>query len=80
MCKKDIIVSDISSKNIAELIQLACHYNSEITLEDKHCRINAKSLIGVMAFHPSKGMPIRIIAVGNDEHEALCAIKNFLTQ
>lgn len=39
MRKKEIILSDISTKNISELIQLACHYNSEIFLEDKYCRI-----------------------------------------
>lgn len=80
MCKKDMIVSDISSKNIAELIQLACLYNSEIILEDSHCRINAKSLMDVMTFHLTKGMSISIIATGNDELEALSAVENFLAR
>lgn len=80
MSRKEITVSDISSKGIAELIQLACLYNSEIILEDEHYRINAKSLMGVMAFHPAKGMPISIIATGDDELEALSAVGNFLAQ
>lgn len=80
MSKKEITVSDISSKNIAELIQVACLYNSEIILEDKHYRINAKSLMGVMAFNPIKGMPISIIATGSDELEALSAVEHFLAQ
>lgn len=60
------------------MIQLACHYNSEIFLEDKYCRINAKSLMGVMTFRPARGMPLSIIATGNDELEAISAIENFL--
>lgn len=80
MSRKKITVSDISSKGIAKLIQLACLYNSEIILEDEHYRINAKSLMGVMAFHPAKGTPISIIATGDDELEALSAVENFLAQ
>lgn len=80
MCKKEITITDISKKNIVELIQLACLFNSDIFLEYMHYRINAKSIMGVMAFTPAKGMSINIITTGNDEHEALYAVENFLTQ
>lgn len=77
---KEITVSDISSKNIAELIQLACLFNSEIILESGQYRINAKSIMGVMAFHLTDGMTVNIIATGNDEIEAVSSIDKYFTQ
>lgn len=71
-------MSDISSKNVAELIQLACLFNSEIILESGQYRINAKSIMGVMAFHLTDGMTVSIVTTGNDEAEALSVIENFL--
>lgn len=78
MSRKEITVSDISSKNVAELIQLACLFNSEIILEGNQYRINAKSIMGVMAFHLTEGMTVSIVTTGNDEIEALSTIENFL--
>lgn len=80
MNRKKITVSNLSQKNIAELIQLACLYDSNIFLEDSRHKINAKSLMGVMAFHPATGKSINIITSGADEHEALSAVENFLTR
>jgi phosphocarrier protein len=34
--------------------------------------------MGIMAFNPSKGMTINIVAEGNDEQEALVAMEKFL--
>ena len=55
-------------------------YDSTITILFGEKVINAKSIMGVMAFTPVKGMSINIITTGNDEHEALYAVENFLTQ
>ncbi len=42
-------------------------------------KINAKSIMGIMAFNPSKGMTVNIVAEGNDEEEeALLAMEKFL--
>lgn len=50
MIKKEITISDISHKNMADLIHIACIFDSEVILENSRSRINAKSLMGVMAF------------------------------
>ena len=56
----------------------ACQFDSNITLESENRRINAKSIMGIMAFNPSKGMRVNIVTEGNDEQEALIAMEKFL--
>ena len=73
MSKKEVVVSNVSKEHdnpIAELVQVACQFDSNITLESDNRRINAKSIMGIMAFNPSKGMTVNIITDGNDEQEA----------
>ena len=58
MSRKEIVVSNVSEEHsnpIAELVQVACRFDSDITLESNNRRINAKSIMGIMAFNPSKG-------------------------
>ena len=81
MSKKEIIVSNVSEEHsnpIAELVQVACRFDSEIILESDNRRINAKSIMGIMAFNPTEGMNLDIVATGEDEKDALDAIERFL--
>lgn len=81
MTKKEVTVSDILNgyKNpIAELVQVACCYESEITIQSNHRKINAKSIMGVMAFQPDKGMVVEVATEGKDEKAALAAMEGFL--
>ena len=55
MSKKNVIVSNVAKEHenpIAELVQVACKFDSDITLESDNRRINAKSIMGIMAFNP----------------------------
>ncbi len=81
MSSKRIVVSDVTKKHenpIAELVQVACQFDSNIVLENDNRKINAKSIMGIMAFNPSKGMTVNIVADGSDEKEALVAMEKFL--
>ena len=81
MSKKKIVVSNVSKEYdnpIAELVQVACQFDSRIILESDNRKINAKSIMGIMAFNPSKGMTVNIVTEGNDEQEALQAMEKFL--
>lgn len=81
MSSKSVIVCDITKgydNPIAELVQVACKFESEIMLESNNRKINAKSIMGIMAFNPSKGMEVSIMAKGCDEEEAVAAIEKFL--
>lgn len=81
MKKKNVIVSNVASGHdnpIAELVQLACKFDSNIILENGSRHINAKSIMGIMAFNPSEGMSVDIVTEGADEDEAMDAIEKFL--
>ena len=81
MSRKEIVVSNVSEEHnnpIAELVQVACRFDSEIILESENRRINAKSIMGIMAFNPSDGMNVDIVTKGDDEQEALVAMEKFL--
>ena len=81
MSRKNVIVSNVSEGHanpIAELVQLACRFDCEIILESGTRRINAKSIMGIMAFNPYEGMSIDILTEGSDEEEAVLAIEKFL--
>ena len=52
-------------------IQKANSYKCSIWVEKDDCRVNAKSLLGVLSLGISKGMNITLIADGNDEAEAV---------
>ena len=59
---------------------LVCDDDKEIVeaIESNNRRINAKSIMGIMAFNPSKGMTVNIVAEGSDEEKALVAMEKFL--
>lgn len=52
-------------------VQKANCYKSSIWVEKEDCRVNAKSLLGVLSLGISKGTEITIIADGNDEADAI---------
>ena len=60
------------------LAKEAAKYKSNISLVFNGKKINAKSIMGIMAFNPSNGMKVNIVANGEDEAEALDAMEKFL--
>ena len=52
-------------------IQKANSYKSSIGVEKEDCRVNAKSLLGVLSLGISKGTEIKLIADGVDENNAI---------
>lgn len=82
MLKKEVTVRNIDKSYehpLAEIVQIASQFKSEIILECDKYRINAKSIMGIIAFNPSEGMNIVICANGNDENEAVTALEKFLS-
>ena len=81
MSNKEIVVSDVSREHenpIAELVQVACQFDSNIVLENDNRKINTKRIMVMMAFNPTRGMTVNIVADGSDEQEALVAMEKFL--
>lgn len=52
-------------------IQKANAFKSSIWVEKEDCRVNAKSLLGVLSLGIVKGMTITLIADGSDEADAV---------
>lgn len=81
MSTKEVVIADISKKYknpIAELVQVACRFESTVNLiEGDHC-INAKSIMGIMAFRPAQGKKVLITADGLDEDKAISAMEHYL--
>ena len=79
--KKEVIVhmnDGMEPRPIALLVQTANRYGSQIYLNMKDKHVNAKSIMGIMAFNPSDGMSVDIVTEGADEEAALDAIEKFL--
>ena len=68
----------LEARPVAVLVQVASKYDSTIYIEVEGKKINAKSIMGIMAFNPSEGMSINIVTDGSDEEEAVLAIEKFL--
>lgn len=81
MSKKEVVIADVVEKYdnpIAELVQVACQFSSSIILVSGAHRINAKSIMGIMALNPSQGKAVEIEANGEDETAAIDAMESFL--
>ena len=81
MIKKPVMIqirNGLEARPVALLVQVASQYDSEIYVESEERHVNAKSIMGIMAFNPSKGMTVNIEANGEDEQEALVAMEKFL--
>ena len=81
MIKKPITIqlsTGLEARPVAQLVQVASQFNSEIYVEIGRKKVNAKSIMGIMAFNPSNGMKVNIVANGEDEAEALDAMEKFL--
>jgi len=81
MNNKTITVGNVMEKYdnpIAELINAACRFSSTIFLASENKKINAKSIMGMMAMPIKSGMEIEVVTEGADEDVALTAMEDFL--
>lgn len=72
--QKSVIVqnsTDSYAKSAMEFIQEAAKFKSEIFVLKDDCKINAKSIMGILASGIEKGAKITLEAKGPDEEKAL---------
>jgi catabolite repression HPr-like protein len=83
MKKKDITIQvDGSTKTrpVALLVQVASQFRSDIYIESGNKRVNAKSIMGMMAMGLESGEEVTVSVNGEDEDEALEQIEAYLTR
>ena len=69
----------INARPAAMLVQAASQFDSEIFIETDNRRMNAKSIMGMMALGLDSGEVVTVITDGSDEDEAFEKIENYLT-
>ena len=82
MIKKPITINlstGLEARPVAQLVQVASQFNSEIYVEIGKKRVNAKSIMGMMSLVLTNGVVVTIDAEGTDEVEAVEALERLLT-
>ena len=83
MIKKPITINlstGLEARPVAQLVQVASQFNSEIYVEIGKKRVNAKSIIAVMSLGVKKGNEVIITAEGEDEEDAIAEIQKVLEE
>lgn len=82
MIQKNIkiqIPTGLEARPVAVLVQIASKYESSIFIECGSKKVNAKSIMGMMALGLDADDEIVVIAEGKDEQEAVNGIEEFLS-
>ena len=80
MREEKVIVSHSIEKvhSLANLVQIACRFDSRIQIRCDEKTLNAKSIIGMMSLNPQAGAELTVTAEGADESQAIQEIIDFL--
>ena len=82
MITKDVTI-DIKQATdaspVAKCVQLASQFKSKIYIENGATKVNAKSIMGMMALGVLSGEEVKVSAEGDDEQNAIDTMVNYLT-
>lgn len=67
-------VEQMTRRDVANLVQTACGFQSTILIQSGDFQVNAKSLLGIIALQMKPEMKLGITAKGPDEEPALSEI------
>ena len=82
MIKKPVKINlstGLDARPVAQLVQIASQYDSEIHVEIGEKRVNAKSIMGMMTLGLDTGEVIVLTANGADEEAAMSGMENYLS-
>lgn len=83
MVTKDMIIeikSGLAARPVALFVQVASQFDSSIYVEYENKKVNAKSIMGMMALGLNTGEKVKVSADGNDEEAAISKIEEYLSQ
>ena len=72
-------IANLEAKDAALFVQVVSGFVSEIKIKAENHIINAKSIMGVISLGGMQDKGITIIASGDDEKEAIEAVKSFFS-
>lgn len=81
MTIKDITVDvpqGMEISPVAKCVQIASQFESKIYFERETKRVNAKSIMGMMALGINPGQTVTVSAEGEDEQQAVSSIEEYL--
>ena len=82
MIKKPITIhlsTGLEARPVAQLVQVASQFNSEIYVEVGKKKVNAKSIMGMMSLELDNGDEMTVSADGADEEAAIRDIEAFIS-
>ncbi|MCI5903172.1 MAG: HPr family phosphocarrier protein [Blautia sp.] len=82
MIKRTVVINletGLEARPVAQMVQIASQYNSEIYVEMGSKKVNAKSIMGMMTLGLDSGEEITLSANGEDEEAAMCGIEKYLS-
>lgn len=68
----------LQARPAALFVQEANRFSADIFLEKDGKKVNAKSIMGLMSLAIGSGVAVNIIAVGDDEENAITALSDFV--
>lgn len=82
MIRKPITIqlsTGLEARPVAQLVQVASQFESDIHVEVGQKRVNAKSIMGMMTLGLDAGEEITLIVNGEDENAAVNSIETYLS-
>ena len=82
MISKEITVrinEEADARPVAMLVQIASQFRSKVTIQTDNKKINAKSIMGMMALGLISGEAITVVTEGEDEADAAEKMEAYLT-
>lgn len=82
MTTKDITIEiqqGVEASPVAKCVQVASQFESKIYVEYDTKKVNAKSIMGMMALGIVPGQIVKVSADGEDEIQAIDSIEKYLS-
>ncbi|WMC91507.1 HPr family phosphocarrier protein [Kineothrix sp. MB12-C1] len=68
----------LEARPVAVLVQVASKHACSVYIESEGKKVNAKSIMGMMSLGLDSGEIVTVIADGQDEHQAVADIEEYL--
>jgi phosphocarrier protein HPr len=81
--EKEIVIQNsqgLHARPAALFVQTACKFDSSIRIGKDNDMIDGKSIMGILSLGAECGNKIKLIAEGDDAHEACAELEKILTQ